>query len=80
LYATHFPVLAFIWFVALAPRKLPLGEGAMLLMTVLGTAAFALAVVMWWIFERNTDRLRRALEGWLSMGGRSTRKEWQKSP
>jgi peptidoglycan/LPS O-acetylase OafA/YrhL len=80
LYATHFPVLAFIWFVALAPRKLPLGEGAILLMTALGTAAFALAVVMWWIFERNTDRLRRALEGWLSMGGRSTRKEWQKSP
>jgi hypothetical protein len=52
----------------------------MLLMTILETAAVALAVVMWWVFERNTDRLRRVLEGWLSMSGRSTRKEWQKSP
>jgi peptidoglycan/LPS O-acetylase OafA/YrhL len=72
LYATHFPVLAFIWFVALAPRKLPLEQTAILLMTAIGTAALAVAVVMWWFFERNTDTVRRVLERWLWTGVRIT--------
>ena len=32
LYATHFPVLAFVWFVFFAPTKWPLGSLAIVLM------------------------------------------------
>lgn len=65
LYANHFPVLAFIWFSALAPRKWPLGPTALLLMSSLLAAAIVSAVIMWWTFERNTDRLRAILQSWL---------------
>jgi peptidoglycan/LPS O-acetylase OafA/YrhL len=77
LYATHFPLLAFIWFVALAPSKWPLGLRAIILMIALGTATLIVAVVMWWFFERNTDRLRRVLEFWLSIDRRTNPKQWR---
>lgn len=79
LYATHFPVLALIWFVALAPSKSPLEQKALFLITVLTTAAFAVAGVMWWFFERNTGTFRRLLEHWLWTGAAgTTRKQCRK--
>jgi peptidoglycan/LPS O-acetylase OafA/YrhL len=65
LYATHFPVLAFIWFVTLAPSKWPVGSVGMLVMMALGAAAVGIATAMWWIFERRTDQIRRMLENWV---------------
>jgi peptidoglycan/LPS O-acetylase OafA/YrhL len=62
LYATHFPLLAFVWFVGLAPAKWPLGLDALSLMIAFVTAAIAVATTMWWLFERNTDRFRGLLE------------------
>jgi peptidoglycan/LPS O-acetylase OafA/YrhL len=62
LYATHFPVLAFIWFVALAPRKWPVGPAGISLMMALGATTLAIATVMWWLFEGRTDVIRKALE------------------
>jgi peptidoglycan/LPS O-acetylase OafA/YrhL len=62
LYATHFPVLAFIWFAALAPQKWPVGLEAATFMGSLVMTAFIVALGMWWLFERNTDRVRMTLE------------------
>jgi peptidoglycan/LPS O-acetylase OafA/YrhL len=61
LYLTHFPVLAFLWFVLLAPRRFqPDPEGyAVLIIAVASAIGFAMAA--WWCFERNTERVRRAL-------------------
>jgi peptidoglycan/LPS O-acetylase OafA/YrhL len=65
LYATHFPVLAFMWFVVLAPHKWPIGPTAAIVMGSLIVTTLAVAVSMWWLFERNTDRVRHVLESWL---------------
>jgi peptidoglycan/LPS O-acetylase OafA/YrhL len=65
LYATHFPVLAFIWFVVLAPHKWAVGPTTAIIMGSLIVTALAVAAGMWWLFERNTDRVRNVLESWL---------------
>jgi peptidoglycan/LPS O-acetylase OafA/YrhL len=62
LYATHFPLLAFVWFVFLAPAKWPVGPFSIVLMTGLGAAALVTSAVMWWAFERNTNSIRKAIE------------------
>lgn len=64
LYATHFPLLAFIWFVALAPQKWAIGLPAAFIMALLIMTALLLASGMWWLFERNTDRIRKLVESW----------------
>jgi peptidoglycan/LPS O-acetylase OafA/YrhL len=65
LYATHFPLLAFVWFVFFAPTKWPLGPLAIVLMTGLGVTALVSSTVMWWAFERNTNRIRKTIERWV---------------
>jgi peptidoglycan/LPS O-acetylase OafA/YrhL len=62
LYATHFPVLAFLWFVALAPRKWPVGPAGISLMMALAVTTLVVATGMWWLFEGRTDVIRKALE------------------
>lgn len=62
LYLSHFPFLACGFFVGLAPVQLrPDGPG-LLVFTALLAAALAQAVVLWWLFERNTDVVRRWVE------------------
>jgi peptidoglycan/LPS O-acetylase OafA/YrhL len=68
LYATHFPVLAFIWFVMLAPQKWPFGSTSLACMGSLIAVAVLVAFGMWWLFERNTDRVRNFLESRLLVG------------
>jgi len=68
LYATHFPVLAFIWFVALAPHKYALGQAALGLVGFLFLITLLVATGMWWLFERNTERVRDVLETLLLRG------------
>ena len=62
LYATHFPVLAFIWFVVFAPNKYVFGQAALGLCGFLLVSAMLVATGMWWLFERNTERVRNVLE------------------
>jgi peptidoglycan/LPS O-acetylase OafA/YrhL len=62
LYATHFPVLAFFWFVLIAPNKWPVGFFALVLVACASAIALIIGTVMWWIFERNTDYVRKAIE------------------
>jgi peptidoglycan/LPS O-acetylase OafA/YrhL len=77
LYATHFPVLAFIWFVLFAPSKWPFGPMAILLMAGLCAIALIISTLMWWAFERNTDLVRRAIEQWAVSIGHSSRQIWR---
>jgi peptidoglycan/LPS O-acetylase OafA/YrhL len=76
LYATHFPVLAFIWFVALAPQKWAIGAPAALLMASLLVSTLLVATGMWWVFERNTDRIRKIIETWFTLGSAAWRNKW----
>jgi peptidoglycan/LPS O-acetylase OafA/YrhL len=62
LYATHFPVLAFIWFVVFAPNKYVFGQAALGLCGFLVVTTMLVATGMWWLFERNTERVRNMLE------------------
>jgi peptidoglycan/LPS O-acetylase OafA/YrhL len=63
-YATHFPVLAFLWFVLVAPNRWPVGVSAMVLLAGAGGTALIIGTAMWWAFERNTDYVRKAVEQW----------------
>jgi peptidoglycan/LPS O-acetylase OafA/YrhL len=63
-YATHFPVLAFLWFVLFAPNRWPVGVSAMVLLAGAGGTALIIGTAMWWAFERNTDYVRKAVEQW----------------
>lgn len=67
LYATHFPLLAMIWFVGLAPAQWPPSPASI----AIGIAAVAVAVVyacaLWWCFERNTPAVRRAVQARLGL-------------
>jgi peptidoglycan/LPS O-acetylase OafA/YrhL len=61
LYATHFPLLAFLWFTAIAPVQWSPGPKSL----ALGLASLVLtlgyATAVWWCFERNTARIRTAM-------------------
>lgn len=72
LYATHFPLLAFLWFTSRAPLQSPFGWTAMLLIGALVLIALAVAALHWWLFERHTPTVRRWIESRL---GRRLRTE-----
>lgn len=70
LYATHFPIIIFVYFVWIAPHKLQPGltglsalGGGVLLALLFSTA-------LWWCFERNTQNVRAAFS---SLVGRAKR-------
>jgi peptidoglycan/LPS O-acetylase OafA/YrhL len=59
LYVVHFPLLALLWFGLLAPEQFALGATGILIWLAMIAAALLLAIAMWWLFERNTGRVRR---------------------
>ncbi|MGJ0513393.1 acyltransferase family protein [Methylocystis sp.] len=61
LYVVHFPILAAIYFVAMAPVQLQPGALAILLMAGLLAVVLGSATALWWCFERNTFLVRRAI-------------------
>lgn len=58
LYAMHFPLLAAIYFVLLAPGQFQPGAMTLMLMGLLLLLCMAAAAVFWWCFERNTGVVR----------------------
>jgi peptidoglycan/LPS O-acetylase OafA/YrhL len=70
LYATHFPVLALIWFGLLSPARWPVSAYSLGLMSVMVFCSLCVAALMWWSFERNTERIRHKALCWNSSAGR----------
>jgi peptidoglycan/LPS O-acetylase OafA/YrhL len=69
LYVTHFPFLAFVFYVFFLPTKhYPDWRGSVLFVVILA-GALLYAKVVWWCFERNTHLYRRRLHSGLSRWG-----------
>ncbi|TCP39304.1 peptidoglycan/LPS O-acetylase OafA/YrhL [Rhodovulum marinum] len=70
LYLTHFPLLMFFSTVWLLPDQLALSTTGITTYAVLILAAFVYAWLVWWLFERHTNRvyrwaMARLDSGWL---------------
>jgi peptidoglycan/LPS O-acetylase OafA/YrhL len=59
LYVVHFPLALFLWFWLFAPAQYPLGSQGIAIWSGLIAATLAYSFVMWWLFERNTVRVRK---------------------
>lgn len=68
LYATHFPLLALLYFCAIAPHQWPPGPAMFTIGAVMLCASLLLAWAMWWCFERNTVAVRNAALRFLGRG------------
>ena len=61
LYVVHFPILFFAAAVLLKGRQFPAnGEGFRWFLGLTATI-LVISTIMWWLFERNTDRVRKRL-------------------
>ncbi len=58
LYVVHFPLIALLWFALLAPVQFGIVPLAFAAAAGLIVAAIGFATAMWWLFERNTGRIR----------------------
>ena len=78
LYVVHFPLLLLLWLALLAPHQFPVEQG-FAIWAALVSVVITYAVAMWWLFERNTARVRawtlRLLEPWLKSPARHFRNE-----
>ncbi|MCB1485610.1 MAG: acyltransferase [Hyphomicrobiaceae bacterium] len=66
LYATHFPLLAFLWFTFQAPSQLAPGAFGLAVIFAYIAAAVMTAALLWWMFERRTHQIRQAVSSRLS--------------
>lgn len=62
LYLVHFPLLAWLYFVFLAPAQFAFGGVAFAWLALILVGVFACAWATWWVFERNTHHVRRWAE------------------
>lgn len=58
LYLVHFPLLAWIYFTFVAPRQWTPGAGSLAVLVALLGGVMLYAAGIWWLFERNTGRVR----------------------
>jgi peptidoglycan/LPS O-acetylase OafA/YrhL len=68
LYVVHFPILAFVFFCWFRGQCLFPGVTGYLWFGALLTGTMAIAAVLWWCFERNTDRVRKSMERLIHAG------------
>jgi glycosyltransferase involved in cell wall biosynthesis len=62
LYVVHFPFAFLLWLALFAPAQYALGLPGLAIWLGLLTATLAYAIGMWWLFERNTGRVRAAAQ------------------
>jgi len=62
LYLTHFPFLAFIFFVLFKGEQFQPDMAGFARFFVILLITLVYVMVVWWCFERNTDRIRKRLE------------------
>ncbi|MDO8801639.1 acyltransferase [Phenylobacterium sp.] len=65
MYATHFPILAFLYFVLIAPTQFQPNLEGFLIVLVLTLVTLASSSVLWWSFERNSTTIRIAISSLL---------------
>jgi peptidoglycan/LPS O-acetylase OafA/YrhL len=65
LYLVHFPVMAFVSYSLFGGRQISLGFEECSLFFVFLMIIILYAAAIWWCFERNTDRIRKFIEGHL---------------
>ncbi len=58
LYLVHFPLMAWIYFTFLAPGQLTFGATSIVALAVILAVTMVYTFAIWWLFERNTDRVR----------------------
>lgn len=63
LYVVHFPLLFFVAAVVLKGRQFPADAHGFLWFGGLTASILAISAGMWWLFERNTDHVRKLLRG-----------------
>ena len=68
LYLTHFPLLTFIVLTGFAPHRLQPSVMAVVLYMILLLIAVGWATIIWWCFERNTNRVYNFLSVHLAPG------------
>jgi hypothetical protein len=62
LYAVHYPLMLALWFALLAPTQSQPSPAALAQMAAFIAAALAYATGVWFVFERRTDMVRRAMK------------------
>lgn len=65
LYLVHFPLLALLYFTAMAPAQLPFGAKSIAILATILATVVIYAIAVWSLFERQTDRVRSQIERWL---------------
>lgn len=63
LYLVHFPVMAFLFFVFFKGSQIAPSSTTALWFTGALLLTIIYSAVIWWLFERNTDRVRKVIEG-----------------
>lgn len=71
LYATHFPLLAAIYFIGFAPAQWAPGLGAIGAGSIMLAATLLQATALWWCFERNTQHVMWAIRQVAAVGRRA---------
>jgi peptidoglycan/LPS O-acetylase OafA/YrhL len=66
LYAVHFPLMLMLWFSLFASAQSQPGPAAYLKIAAFMAAALAYATLVWFLFERRTDDVRRWIKQWLA--------------
>ena len=66
LYLIHFPLLAFLFFVFFRGQQMVLSIYGEIIFVSLLTGVIFCSTGIWWIFERNTDRIRKSIEQMVS--------------
>ena len=69
LYLVHFPLLAFLYFSFAAPAQLPFGAESLAILAGVMALVLAYAGAVWWLFERNTDRVRTFVTRYMGQQG-----------
>ena len=62
LYLVHFPLLAYLFFGFFNGNQMPPGMNATAWFGLILAGILLYSVAIWWIFERNTDRVRKFIE------------------
>lgn len=69
LYLVHFPVLAWIYFTFAAPGQWAFGFTSVAALLGILAVVMVYAAAIWWLFERNTDRVRALVAQYLHFPG-----------